>query len=164
MTNVRWIENSVEELLELIRDYAEAHDGEVSEELDNRLNALLDAKETSIELLAIEYKSLMTKVSMYKAQEKALAIARKEVESLAQAKVIAIGLGLKGEKYNSKTSAVTYRKSTSLFVEDESAVPSEYIKTKTVDSIDKKAVTKAIKDGGDIAGCRLMENINVVVK
>ena len=40
-------------------------------------------------------------------------------------------------------------------IDDESAIPDEYVKVKTEISPDKNAIKKALKEGAEVSGCRL---------
>ena len=56
------------------------------------------------------------------------------------------------------------RKSTSLEVMDIEKIPEEYIKPKTSYSVDKREVTRMIKEGQEVAGARLVTNYSLLIK
>ena len=47
---------------------------------------------------------------------------------------------------------------------DESMIPAEFIKTKTVSSISKTDIKNALKAGQDVPGAKLMESTRIVIK
>ena len=47
---------------------------------------------------------------------------------------------------------------------DEAQIPADFIKTKTVDSIDKTAIKTALKQGADVPGARLTRSVKLVIK
>jgi hypothetical protein len=47
---------------------------------------------------------------------------------------------------------------------DEAQIPADFIKTKTVDSIDKTAIKTALKSGRDVPGVRLIRTQKLVIK
>ena len=71
---------------------------------------------------------------------------------------------LNGEKFATEKVEVRWKKSKSVEILDESLVPEEYKTFKTVESISKTAIKKAIdKEGLDIPGARLLINNNMRV-
>jgi hypothetical protein len=52
----------------------------------------------------------------------------------------------------------------SVYIEDESVIPSDYVNTETVKKIDKKALYADLKDGKEINGAGLKPNRKVVIK
>lgn len=68
-------------------------------------------------------------------------------------------------KYESSRNKISFRKSTSLFVEDESLIDDDTLFTIKVEKkLDKKKVTSLLKEGKEIEGCKLQENINLQIK
>jgi len=145
MASVNWVENQIKETTSKINEYAEEHDGEISDELLAELDQWEGAKEGAIEEMAIEYKTLIAKSSMVKVQVKALQQINKEVDEYAESVRKSIGLVLQGEKFKSANSAISYRKSSSVHIYDENLLPAEFIHTKEVVSISKADIKKALK-------------------
>ena len=69
-----------------------------------------------------------------------------------------------GQKFESARCAVGFRKSTSVAVEDISLLPEELLTIKTTASPNKTAITKLLKEGQAIAGCTLVEKLNMNIK
>lgn len=61
-------------------------------------------------------------------------------------------------------SKISYRKSESVEVNDVSLLPKEYQKEKTDVSANKTEIKKALKEGKEINGAKLVTNINMQVK
>ena len=70
---------------------------------------------------------------------------------------------LAGENFKSSKVSVTYRSSKSVECDDISKVPDYYLRPKDPD-IDRVAIKKAIEDGEEVAGCRLVVNKNMQIK
>lgn len=67
-------------------------------------------------------------------------------------------------KLESARNKVSFRKSTSVQVIDESLVDDDYMKVKIERSVDKKKVSEQLKKGQFVAGCILVENTNIQIK
>ena len=67
-------------------------------------------------------------------------------------------------KLETARNKLSFRKSTSLIVEDEKLVPRKYINKVVTEKIDKKAITDVIKSGKSVKGCYLQENYNLQIK
>lgn len=59
---------------------------------------------------------------------------------------------------------ISFRKSESVDILDESLIPQEYLNEKLTITPDKVEIKKAIKNGQDIAGAILIENQNLQIK
>ena len=59
---------------------------------------------------------------------------------------------------------VAIRKSKSLSIEPGAVIPNDYLVAKTTESVDKTALTRAIKDGKKFEGIELKENNNLAIK
>lgn len=68
------------------------------------------------------------------------------------------------KKLAAGTFTLSFRKSESVVINDESALPQEYIKTEIKKSPDKTAIKNAIKNGQTVAGAELQENQNLQIK
>lgn len=67
------------------------------------------------------------------------------------------------KKINAGTFTISVRKSASVIIDDENALPAEYKKTETITKIDKLAVKNALKVGA-VSGARIQENENINIK
>lgn len=69
-----------------------------------------------------------------------------------------------GEKFTADECVVSFRKSSSVRVLDEQAIPAAYMAEKVTRSPDKAAIKSAIKSGADVPGAALVDTLNVQIK
>jgi alanine dehydrogenase len=67
-------------------------------------------------------------------------------------------------KLETPTLKISFRKSESVEIDDESAISFAYLKEKITYTIDKKAIKEAIKKGEVVIGARLQINQNIQIK
>ena len=67
------------------------------------------------------------------------------------------------KKLDTALFKLSFRKSESVVIDDQTQLPKEYIKVKTTESPDKTALKKALKDG-DIKGCHIETKQNLQIK
>jgi hypothetical protein len=67
-------------------------------------------------------------------------------------------------KLETPTLKISFRKSESVEIDDESAISFAYLKEKITYTIDKTAIKEAIKKGEVVAGARLQINQNIQIK
>jgi hypothetical protein len=68
------------------------------------------------------------------------------------------------EKIESPLFKLSLRRSEAVEVDEVGFLPSEFIVEKTTLSADKVAIKKAIKDGKNVTGARIIENFNLNIK
>lgn len=68
------------------------------------------------------------------------------------------------DKLETARNKITFRKSTSVVVNEDVLLPKEYIKTVVTEKVDKKAIGDALKNGAVIYGCYLKETNNLQIK
>lgn len=68
------------------------------------------------------------------------------------------------DKIETDIAVISFRKSETTDILDEKLIPIEFKKIKTVESIDKTAIKKAIKDGQEVAGATITEHKNLQIK
>lgn len=68
------------------------------------------------------------------------------------------------EKAKAGTYNLSFRKSEAVIIQDELALPNEFVNTKTTTTPDKAAIKRAIKSGVDVPGAKLQENQNLQIK
>ncbi len=87
----------------------------------------------------------------------------KKVESLK--KFLAMSLEMRDmNKFESARNKISFRKSTSVVINDEKSLPDKYVKTVVTEKVDKKAIGEALKSGEIIEGCYLKESNNLQIK
>ena len=152
-----------------IRAEIENFTPEVDEETGEFLNAeewdnLNLSYEEKIENTACYIKNLRSDISALEAEIKALKerAAAKEKKAAGLEKMLADHLG--GQKFESARCAVSFRKSASVEVEDIGLLPEYLLTVKTKVDPNKTAIAKLLKDGQEIAGCSLVEKMNMSIK
>ena len=122
----------------------------------------LEASE-KIENVALWHKNLLADAEAYKAEKEVFAQREKVAKNKAESLKKYLDDALAGKEFNSTRVKISYRKSTALEYDGVTKVPEEYLKTKEPE-LDKTAITKAIKDGEELAGFTLKENKNIQIK
>lgn len=156
---------------------------QIAEEYRNLENQLIESGgELTPEIeeaLAINQANLTTKAENYAmiirkyegmgdvidAEIKRLQTMKKTSQNLVTRLKDALTFGMKScevEKVEVGTFKIGFRKSTSVMVDDEAAIPNEYIKVST--SVDKKALGDALKAGLVISGAHLETKQNISIR
>lgn len=137
---------------ESIADTLEALEGEIEDKAENyglviqNLNAQAESLDTEATRL-LERKSLIDK----------------NVNAMKNSLSTAM-LALGKEKFKTDHFTFSHRKSESVNIIDTTLIPSDYIKIKTTESVDKVSIKKALKEGLLITGAELSENKNFNMK
>lgn len=140
--------------------------GEIVFDAD-KLDALETKRNTKLEAVALYIKSLEAEAAAMKAEEKALAerraVREKEAERLRR--YLSDSMQALGDtKLETARVALSFRKSESVVIEDQAALPVEFLKVKMTETPDKTAIKKAIKSGATVEGAALVENKNLQIK
>lgn len=144
-------------------------------EIDEETGEILNGEE--LDLLEIEhklklrncvyyYKNKMAEAEALKKEKQKLAARQKAAERQAEWIKQYIAADLDGEDFKPDedvTVKVTWRKSESVECDDIYKVPDEYLRHKEPE-LDKSKIKKAIRDGVDIDGCRIVKNNNIQIK
>lgn len=140
--------------------------GEIVFDADN-LDALETERNAKMEGVALYIKSLEAEASAMKAEEKALAerraVREKKAERLRRYLSDSM-LALGDTKIETARVSLSFRKSESVVIDDQAALPVEFIKVKMTETPDKTAIKKAIKSGAEVNGAALVENKNLQIK
>lgn len=170
MANLYDISDSLEWLVE---ESVDTETGEIleGEDLTKRFDELDMALDLKIENIACFIKNLEAESEAIKAEKKKLEQRAKSAENKSNWLKRYLDTYLKAttkdiDKYKFSTArcALSYRKSQSVDVVNQTEVPKEFIKTKIEESVDKTAVKNAIKSGKTVNGCQLVTNINLQIK
>lgn len=146
------------EIMAEIEDCIDYETGEVDIE---RLSELEEDKKTKIKNIGLWIKNLKAEVTALK-DEKAKFDARiKSKNSKIESLTKYLEACLNGEKYEDEQLVITYRKNAKLELADD--FDDERFTT-YMPSYDKRAITKAIKDGEEIKGAMLLEYQNMQIK
>lgn len=129
------------------------------------LNNLELEKEQKIENIAKYIINLNSDAEQLKAQKEHFATMQKRVENKRDALKEYLNSYLNGEKWKADDCSVmvSYRNSTSVLINDEQAIPEEYLIAQPP-KVDKAGIKKAITNGADIKGAELITKSNIQVK
>lgn len=188
MANLYEIDSRLRELENFVYDDAcpknlvNVETGEIisEEEFFNMFNNIQMALTDKIENTMCYYKNLMSDVEAFKAEEEKLKKRRIAKETYAEKLkqyinnyIMSLHIDEKGvlnkeelNKWKMETPKIklSYRKSESVNITNENAIPNEYKKEKVEISVDKTALKKDIKSGKIIDGAEIVVNINMQVK
>ena len=157
------------EIDKMITDLADPETGEITdfEALDN----LQMARDQKIENIACYYKNLVSDAEAIKAEKDALTERQKAAENKAARLKEYLSYALRGEKFSTPKCAVTFRKTTSVNVDNPSAAiewaemngRKECVRYKAPE-ISKSELGKVLKTGQEVPGAALVEGLSVGVK
>lgn len=156
----------------------------IYEDLDNGNGIDLETGEIKPEImqqLSISRNELETKAVDYgyviKAFDDEIDIIDREIERLEERKAYVkknkermktiVGSAMEEfgiNKIKSETLQLSFRKSESVDIFDESLVDEKFKKVKTEISLDKTAIKNAIKNGEDVQGAKIVEKNNLQIK
>lgn len=142
-------------------EYVDTDTGEVFDE--KYLDGLRIAKTRKIENIACWIKNLQAEADAYKKEEESFRVRRKQAESRIESLKRYLTNWVPGERIDTDRCRVTWRRSISVEIQDESRVPDAYKKEKVVMSVDKVAIKKALTGGEAIAGASLLEKQNIQI-
>lgn len=140
-------------------------DAETGEVIDpEALDNLLMQRNDKIEAVVLWIKNLQADVLALKAEKDVFA----EREKRAAAKIEQLKKWLTdacgGEKFSTAKCAVSFRRSESVEVLDESSVPAQFMVETVTLKPDKTAIKELLKKGCEVSGCRLIEKQNPQIK
>ena len=147
-------------------------DPETGEILDYEAFAALKMeREEKIENMALWYKDLMAEATAIKAEETNLAARRKACENKAERLKSYLSELLEGSKFKTPRVACSFRASKALQIQDETAFIQSMIESQHFEylkyanpTVDKTAITNAIKTGQIVPGAELVEKKNISIK
>lgn len=150
------------EINEQLLNLTDSETGEIEDW--SAFEALQLARDEKIENIALYHKNLLAEAAALKAEEKSFADRRKRAENKADSLKRYLDSALHGQKFNTVKVAISYRKSTSVEV-DESKLPANWLREIPASHVvDKVEITKALKAGEAIEGATLVENKNIQIK
>lgn len=147
---------------------------ESEEELAKAIDEVAIELDTKIENIGCYIKNLESDVEAFKREEDNLKKRRKSTENKIEGLKTYLNNYLTAvypneddrRKWKFKTPKVVlgYRKSTTVEVPDLEKLDKNFIKIKTETSADKTAIKEAIKNGTEVKGAFLKDNINLSIK
>lgn len=152
-------------LYEIDKAILECIDLETGEIIDtDKFDELQIDRSDKLENVALWYKNLLSEAQAYRAEKDAFAEKQKRAERKAESLKNYLDSALRGQKFDTVKVSITYRKSTSVEIVDQSKLPETYLKVVTTATPDKTEIAKALKVGEVVEGAELKENQNIQIK
>lgn len=155
----------IEQELSAINEELMSAGGELTPELENKLaitQAELSEKATNYGIVILNNESditaIETEIKRLQALKAPLETANKKLKEAISNAMINYGI----EKVESPTLKLSFRKSEAVEVFDETLLNQKFFNYKP--TIDKTEIKKAIKDGEDVQGARIVTNQNLQLK
>jgi hypothetical protein len=145
-----------------ILDCVDFDTGEVID--PERLNNLQMERSQKIENIVLYIKNLESDALAFKAEKEAFADREKAAKTKAEQLKNYLAYALEGQKFSTGRCAVTFRKSEQVEVLDVEKIPLKYLVETVEVKPDKKTIKALLKEGQEISGCRLVENLNPQIK
>lgn len=153
------------ELNKVIEDFELIVDEETGEVLNfDDLDALKLAKDEKIESVCLWIKNLEAEADAIKTEEKNLEARRKSKENKIKSLKGYVAYALGGKKFETPKVAVSYRKSVSVNIPDDTAIADEYCNFTVVKKPDKTMIKNALSAGKEIFGAELVEKQNLQIR
>lgn len=140
--------------------------GEIyDEEMMVQYDSLQMAKEEKVENIVCFIKNLTADANAIREEEKALASRRQAALRKAEHLQSYLQFCLQGEKFNSPKGSVSYRKSQKVEIDGNRLfeIPERYLRYKDPEP-DKTAIKEALKGGQAVPGCKLVDNVSMIIK
>ena len=153
--------NSLYEINEAILNCVDMETGEIID--GDRLKELQMAFDDKVENIALWIKDLLAEAEAVKTENNNLAKRQQVCENKAKSLKEYLSKFLAGEKFKTPKVSISYRKSESVEVEDITKLDDDYLKYSDP-TVDKTRVKKALKDGVELEGVKLVENNNIQIK
>ena len=151
-------------IYEIDSQILECIDEETGEVLDvERLEKLMQDKENKIEAVALWYKNTVAEADAIKAEIANLRVRKEHDEKLAESLKIYLSNALGGQKFKTPRVSVSYRKSSSVEVEDVYKIPDDFLIYK-VPEPNKTMLRAAMKAGQKFDGAKLVTKSNIQIK
>ena len=144
-------------------------DTETGEVIDiDKLNELQLERDTKIDNVACWIKDLKAEAEAIKAEKNALAKRQKTAEDKAESLKKWLAYALDGEKFKTARCSVSFRKTESVEVTEEGLEAlmkgHDELLTYKAPEPDKIAIKQAIKDGLNVDGVQLVQNVSTIIK
>lgn len=157
-------------LYEIDNAIMECIDMETGEVIDiDKLNELQMEREAKIENVVLWIKDLKAEAEAIKSEKLALADRQKAAENKAESLKKWLAYALNREKFNTAKCSVSFRNTESVEVTDEGLENlmiggKDELLTYKKPEPNKTAIKQAIKDGLNIAGVQLVQNVSTIIK
>lgn len=154
----------ISEALRAVLEGGFVFDEETGEVLfdSSNLDDLKASYDEKLEACAIIKKECDADAAAIREEEKRLAERRHRLESKSARMADYIARNMIGDGLQTPKVSLSWRKSKQVIIEDESAIPSDFIEMQP--KISKKTIGDAIKAGETVPGASMIEKKNLVVK
>ena len=147
----------------------ECIDMETGEIIDiDKLNELELERETKIEGVACWIKDLKAEAEALKNEKQALAERQRVAENKAESLKKWLAYALQGEKFKTPKCAISFRKSEAVEVTDEGLnnlmKEHDELLTYKAPEPNKTKIKQALKDGLNVDGVQLVQNVSTIIK
>lgn len=129
-----------------------------------RLEQLQMERDQKIEGVALWVKNLQADALAYKAEKEAFSKREKAATAKADSLKKWLVKALEGQKFSTTKCAVSFSRSEQVEIMDETIIPKNMMVQVVTFKPDKNVIKKLLKDGQEVSGCRLVENLNTQIK
>lgn len=152
-------------IIDALENAVDPETGEIAEDVAAALEALDIKRNEKLENIACYIKDLEAEGKAIRDEEKALAARRRTTERKTERLKDYLAWALQGEKFKSARCAVSFRKSTAVEIAPDALthLPERFLRFKDPEA-DKTAIKDALKAGEVIDGCKLVENVSMIIK
>lgn len=160
---------SLYEISQEILNCVQVEDGttvnvETGEVIDlEKLDALKMQKSEKVRNIALFIKNLKADAKAYKEEKEAFYARQKAAENKAAQLENYLSHVLDGEKVKEKEFSISWRKSKAVNILDEKKIPADFL-IQQAPKIDKVGIRAALKDGDEVPGAELKENVSIQIK
>lgn len=157
-------------LYEIENAILECIDEETGEVIDtDKLDALLMERDAKVENVALWIKDLKAEAEAIKTEKQKLAERQKVAENKAENLKKWLAYALQGQKFSTAKCAISFRNTESVEVTDEGlenlmSSGNDELLTYKKPEPNKTAIKQAIKDGLNIRGVQLVQNVSTIIK
>ena len=152
-------------LYEIDEEILECVDMDTGEIVDEeKLNALEMERNKKIEGVILWRKDLLAEADAVKAEGAKLYKRGKSCENKAEQLKKWIEYALNGDKFKTDRCSVSYRKTSSIVIDDVYALPQDVWKEMSEDWISKSKIKEIIESGKEIKGAHQEERKSIVIK
>lgn len=142
----------------------EIHDAEILQELEDTLKIALQEKAGSIvdylHFQDDELDSITKEIERLSNIKKVMQKKNANFKEYVRLNMIKMGI----PKIETPKGNLSLRKSTVCTIDDESKIPSEFLKTSITYKPDKTAIKKELQQGNEVTGARLEDKQNLLIK
>lgn len=121
-------------------------------------------REEKIENIALYYKDTVAMAKAVKEEKQALAERQAKLEKKAESLQKLLDWSCGGSRFETSKVSVSYRKSTTVVIDDLEGIPISYTRVKTEVIPDKVLIKEAFKEGKTVSGCHIETKQNIQVK